>query len=176
MVVESCGGECKLGVLYIAAPRRLPGMGFSGEVITAAQWLHGRVQRLSVVVGAPWFRLDANRTGIGLFRGSSTERGGAGPSAAGSALCACRATATVLHVCAGKEVATRSHQDAWAAPNGVMPPFCFLSAATALRPPQDAPAQAGQGATDARKAPSARVRLWTSKPGRELRAKRTVSS
>ena len=163
-------------MLYIAAPRRLPRTGFSGEVITAAQWLHGRVQRLSVVVGVPWFRLGANRVGIWLFRGSSTERGGAGPSAAGSALCACRATATVLHACAGKEVATRSHQDAWAAPNGVVPPFCFLSAATALRPPQDTPAQAGQGATDARKAPSARVRLRTSKPGRELRAKRTVSS
>ena len=163
-------------MLYIAAPRRLPRTGFSGEVITAAQWLHGRVQRLSVVVGVPWFHLDANRVGIGLFRGSSTERGGMGPSATGSTLYACRATATVPHACAGKEVATRSHQDAWAAPNGVVPPFCFLSAATALRPPQDTPAQAGQGATDARKAPSARVRLRTSKPGRELRAKRTVSS
>ena len=63
----------------------------------------------------------------------------------------------VLHACAGKEVATRSHQVAWAAPNGVEPPFYFLSAATALRPPQDTPAQAGQGATDARKAPSARA-------------------
>ena len=41
VVVESCGGERKLGVLYIAAPRRLPRTGFSGEVITAAQWLHG---------------------------------------------------------------------------------------------------------------------------------------
>ena len=41
MVVESCGGERKLGVLYIAAPRRLPRMGFSDEVIMAAQWLHG---------------------------------------------------------------------------------------------------------------------------------------
>ena len=104
------------------------------------------------------------------------ERGGAGPSAAESALCACRATATVLHACTGKEVATRSHQVARLAPNGVEPPFCFLSAATELRPPQDMPAQAGQGATDARKVPSARVRLRTSKPGRELRAKRTVSS
>ena len=151
-------------------------MGFSGEVITVALRLHGRVQRLSVVVGVPWFRLGANCAGIWSFRGSSTERGGAGPSAAGSALCACRATATVLHACAGKEVARRSHQDAGAAPNGVVPPFCFRSAATALRPPQDTPAQAGQGATDARKAPSARVRPRTSKPGRELRAKRTVSS
>ena len=167
MVVESCGGERKLG---------LTRTGFSGEVIMVTQWLHGGVQRLSFVVDVPWFRLDADRAVIWSLRGSSTERGGAGPSAAESALCACRATATVLHACAGKEVATRSHQDAWAAPNGVEPPFCFLSAATALRPPQDTPAQAGQGATDARKAPSVRVRLRTSKPGRELRAKRTVSS
>ena len=131
---------------------------------------------MNVVVGVPWFRLGANRVEIWWFRGSSTERGGAGPSAAWSALCVCRTTATVLHACARKEVATRSHQDAWAAPNGVVPPFCFLSAATVLRPPQDTPAQAGQGATDTRKAPSTRVRLRTSKPGRELRAKRTVSS
>ena len=174
--MESCGGERKLGVLYIAAPRRLPRTGFSGEVITAAQWLHGGVQRLSFVVDVPWFRLDADRAVIWSLRGNSTKWGGAGPSVAESALCACHATTTVLHVCAGKEGATRSHQDAWAAPNGVVPPFCFLSAATALRPPQDTPTQAGQGATDARKVPSARVRLRTSKPGRELRAKRTVSS
>ena len=102
-MVESCGGESKLGVLYIAAPRRLPRTGFSGEVITAALWLHGRVQRLSVVVGVPWFYFGANRVGIWLLRGSSTERGGAGPSAAGSMLCACRATATMLHACAGEE-------------------------------------------------------------------------
>ena len=105
----------------------------------------------------------------------STERPH-GPSAAENALCACQATTTVPHACAGTEVATRSYQDAWAAPNGIVPPFCFLSAATALRPPQDTPAQAGQGATDARKVPSVRERLRTSKPGRELRAKRTVSS
>ena len=125
---------------------------------TALRWC-GRFQRLNIVVGALGFLFGANRVGIWGFRGSSTEWGGAGPSAAGSALCACRTTATVLHACAGKEVATRSHQDAWAAPNGVVPPFCFLSAATALRPPQDTPAQAGQGATDARKAPSMREAL-----------------
>ena len=78
--------------------------------------------------------------------------------------------------CAGVHEATRSYQEDWAAPNGVEPPFCSLSAATVVRPPQDTPAQAGQGATDAGKAPSARERLRTSKPGRELRAKRTVSS
>ena len=161
-------------MLYTAAPRQLPRTGFSGELITAALRLHGRFQRLNVVVSVPWFRFGANRVGIWGFRGSSTERGGAGPSAAGSALCACRATATVLHACAGKEVATRSHQDVWAAPNGVVPPFCFLSAATALRPPQDTPAQAGQGATDARKAPSARVELRTRRRGCEQRAKCTV--
>ena len=51
-----------------------------------------------------------------------------------------------------------------------------LSAVMVVLPPRDTRAQAGQGATDARKAPSMRVRLRTSKPGRELRAKRTVSS
>ena len=139
MVVESRGGERKLGVLYIAAPRRLPRTGFSGEVITGAWRLHGRLQRWGIIAVVPWFGLCANNVGIRLFRGSSTERGGAGPSAAGSALCAYRATATVLHACAGEEMATRSHQGVWAAPNGAMPPFCSLSAATVIRPPQSTP-------------------------------------
>ena len=83
--------------------------------------------------------------------------------------------ATVLHACAGKEMATRSSQEVWAAPNGVMPQGCPLSAVTVVLPPQDTPAQAGQGATDAKKAPSARVELRTSRPGCEHRAKHTVS-
>ena len=174
-MVESCVGESQLGVLYIAAPRRLPRTWFSGVVITAALWLHRRVQRLSVVMGVPWFRLGANRVGIWLLRGSSTERCGAGPSAAESMLCVCRATATVLHACAGEGMATRSHQGVWAAPNSVEPPFCSLSTVTVIRPPQSTPVQAGQGATDARKAPSERVRLRTSKLGCEQRAKSTVS-
>ena len=45
----------------------------------------------------------------------------------------------VLHACAGKEVATRSHQGVFAAPNGVLPQFCSLSAATVVLPPQDTP-------------------------------------
>ena len=125
---------------------------------------------MSFVVDVPWFRLDADRVVIWSLRGSSTERGGAGPSVAESVLCACCATATVLHACTGKEMATRSHQEVWAAPNGVEPPFCFLSAVTVVLPPQSMPAQAGQGATDARKAPSACVELRTSRPGCEHRA------
>ena len=82
-----------------------------------------------------------------------------GPSAAENALCACQATATVLHACAGKEMATRSYQEGWAAPNGVKPQFCSLSAATVVLPPQSTPVQAGQGATDARKAPSVHLSL-----------------
>ena len=78
--------------------------------------------------------------------------------------------------CAGMHEATRSYQDDWAAPNGVEPPFCSLSAAMVVRPPPDTPAQAGQGATDARKAPSARVELRTSRPGGEQRAKGTVAA
>ena len=112
------------------------------------------------------------REGYGL---PSTERQH-GPLAAENALCACQAMATVLHACAGKEMATRSSQEVLAVPNGVEPPFCSLSAATVVRPPQDTPAQAGQGATDARKAPSARVRLRTSKLGCEQRAKGTVAA
>ena len=84
-----------------------------------------------------------------------------GPSAAENALCACQATATVPHACAGKEMATRSYHEGWAVPNGVLPWCCPLSAVTVVLPPQSTPAQAGQGATDARKAPSARVVLWT---------------
>ena len=70
--------------------------------------------------------------------------------------------------------ATRSYQEGWATPNGIEPPFCSLSAATVVLPPQSTPAQAGQGATDARKAPSARVKLRTSRPGCKQRAKGTV--
>ena len=109
------------------------------------------------------------RVGYGL---PSTERP-YGPSAAKNALCACQATATVLHACAGKEMATRSHQEVWAALNGVKPQFCSLSAVTVVLPPQSTPAQAGQGATDARTAPSARVVLQTGGRGGEERAKGT---
>ena len=70
--------------------------------------------------------------------------------------------------------ATRRARERWAAPNGVEPPFCFLSVATVVRPPQDTPAQAGQGAADARKAPSAHVVLQTGGRGSEERAKGTV--
>ena len=97
-----------------------------------------------------------------------------GPSAAENALCARQATATVLHACAGEGMARRSHQGVWAVPNGVMPPFCSLSAATVIRPPQSTPAQAGQGATDARNEPSARVVLRTGRRGCEQRAKCTI--
>lgn len=110
------------------------------------------------------------RVGYGLF---SMERPH-DTSAAEKALCACQATATVLHACAGKEVATRSSQEVWAAPNGVMPQCWPLSAVTVVLPPQSTPAQAGQGATDARNAPSARVLLRTRGRGCEQRAKCTV--
>ena len=99
-----------------------------------------------------------------------------GMPAVENTLCACQATATVLHACAGKEVATRSSQKVWAVLYGVMPQCCPLSAATVALPPRDTPAQAGQGATDARVVPSARVKLRTSKRGREQRAKCTVAA
>ena len=88
---------------------------------------------------------------------NSTERSGAGPSAAVSTFRACRATATVPQACAGMHEATRRAEGHWAAPNGVEPPFHPLSAATGVRPPQDTPARAARGAIDARKTPSARA-------------------
>ena len=53
-----------------------------------------------------------------------------GTSAAENALCACQATATVLHACAGKEMATRSSQEVWAVLNDVMPQCVPLSVVT----------------------------------------------
>ena len=144
--------------------------------ITAAQCSVGEFRRLGINVEVHWFHSDAKRTWIRSLGWVSTERGGAGPSAAESVPCACRATATVQRGCASMHEATRSYQEDWAVPNGVEPPFCSLSAATVIRPPQDTPAQAGQGATDARKAPSARVELRTSRPGGEQRAKGTVAA
>ena len=111
--------------------------------------------------------------GRGVYGLSSTERPH-GTSAAENALCVCQATATVLHACAGKEMATRSSQEVWAVPNGVMPQCVPLSAVTVVLPPRDMPAQAGQGATDARNEPSARVELRTRRRGCEQRAKCTV--
>ena len=103
----------------------------------------------------------------------STERPH-GPSAAENALCACQATATVLHACAGKEMATRSSQEVWAVPNGVMPQGVPLLAATGFLPPQNTLAHAGQGATDAKNEPSARVVLWTGRMSHAQHARCTV--
>ena len=47
------------------------------------------------------------------------ERGGAGPSAAEGAPCACRATVTVLRGCAGMHEATWRAREQWAAQNSV---------------------------------------------------------
>ena len=145
------------------------------RAITVAQCSVGVVRGSSVITEVQWVCFSAKLAGV-WFGSSSTERGGAGPSAAESALSACCATATVPHACAGMETATRSYQRIWAAPNGVAPPFSSLSAVTGSRPPQDTPAQAGQGATDARVMPRARVKLRTSKRGREQRAKCTVAA
>ena len=146
------------------------------RAITVAQCSVGVVRESSVITEVQWVRFSAKLAGVWVFGSSSTERGGAGPSAAESALRACCATATVPHACAGTEKATWSHQRIWAVPNGVAPPFSSLSAVTGSRPPQATAAQAGHGATDARVAPSARVKLRTSKRGREQRAKCTVAA
>ena len=62
----------------------------------------------------------------------------------------------------------------WAVPNGVMPQGAPLSAATGVLPPRNTPAQAGQGATDAKNEASARVVLRTGRRSRAQRARRTV--
>ena len=120
------------------------------RAITVAQCSVGVVRGSSVITEVQCVRFGVKLAGVWVLRASSTERGGAGPSAAESALRACCAMATVPHACAGTEKATRSHQRIWAVPNGVAPPFSSLSAVTGSRPPQDTPAQAGQGATDSR--------------------------
>jgi len=166
--------ESELGTpLY----RRSEAVAVNGDfrrAITVAQCSVGVVRGSSVITEVQRARFSAKLAGVWAFGSSSTERGGAGPSAAESALRACCATATVPHACAGTEKATRSHQRVWAVPNGVAPPFSSLSAVTGSRPPQDTPAQAGQGATDARNAPSVRVKLRTRRIGCEQRAKGTV--
>ena len=157
--------------------RRSEAVAVNGDfrrAITVAQCSVGVVRGSSVITEVQRVRFCAKLAGVWVLRASSTERGGAGPSAAESALRACCATATVPHACAGTEKATRSHQKIWAVLNGVAPPFSSLSAVTGSRPPQDTPAQAGQGATDARNIPSARVVLRTRRRSCEQCAKRTV--
>ena len=168
--------EGELGAPFYRRPEAVAVNGDFRRAITVAQCSVGVVRESSVITEVQWVRFSAKPAGVWVFGSSSTERGGAGPSAAESALRACCATATVPHACAGTEKATRSHQRIWAVPNGVAPPFSSLSAVTGSRPPQDTLAQAGQGATDARVAPSARVKLRTSKRGREQRAKCTVAA
>ena len=109
MVVEVCGGESELGGAIYSRPEAVAMNGISPAMVTAAQCLVGVLRGLGINVEVYEFHLEANPCWIWRARLVSTERGGTGPSAAGSVLCACRAMATVLHACAGKEVATRSH-------------------------------------------------------------------
>ena len=166
--------ESELGAPLYRRPEAVAVNGDFRRAITVAQCSVGVVRGSSVITEVQRVHFCAKLAGVWAFGSSSTERGGAGPSAAESALRACCATATVPHACAGTEKATRSHQRIWAVPNGVAPPFSSLSAVTGSRPPQDTLAQAGQGVTDARKVPSARVELRTRRRGCEQRAKCTV--
>ena len=65
-------------------------------MVTAAQCLVGEFRRLGINVEVHGFRLEAKPGWIRRSWVVSTERGGAGPSAAEGAPYACRATATVL--------------------------------------------------------------------------------
>ena len=117
--------ESELGTpLY----RRSEAVAVNGDfrrAITVAQCSVGVVRESSVITEVQRVHFCAKLAGVWAFGSSSTERGGAGPSTAESALRACCATATVPHACAGTEKATRSHQKIWAVPNGVAPPFSF---------------------------------------------------
>ena len=86
----------------------------------------------------------------------------------------CRATATVQRGCAGVHEATRRARERWAARNGVEPPFLFPVGCNGVSAAARHAGVGGQGATDAGKAPSARVVLQTGGRGGEERAKGTV--
>ena len=92
---------------------------------------------------------------FGALGVSSTERGGAGPSAAGSASRACRPRWR----CHGRALARmrpRGEQRGDGQRGTALSRrSCPLSAVTGSRPPQDTPARAARGATDAGKTPSA---------------------
>ena len=65
-------------------------------MVTATQCLVGVLRGLGINMEVYGFHLEANPGWIWRARLVSTERGGAGPSAAEGVPCACRATATVL--------------------------------------------------------------------------------
>ena len=71
---------------------------------------------------------------------------------------------------------TRRARGLWAALNGVLPWCAFCRPPREVPTPQKTPARAGQCATDARKAPRTRVKLWTRGRGSEEHAKCTVNA
>ena len=101
----------------------------------------------------------------------STERGGAGPSAAEGAPCACRATATVLRGCASMHEATRRARGRWAALDGVASWLWLRWSPQVALPPQKLPTPARLAATDARNRPSVRAGCWPGRRGCVQRAR-----
>ena len=95
-------------------------------------------------------------------------------SAAGSAPCACQATATVLHACAGKGDGHAELSGGLGGAERCYAAGCPLSTAMGGSVARKTPAQAGQGATDAKNEPSARVALRTGRRSRAQRARCTV--
>ena len=144
------------------------------RVITVAQCSVGVVRGSSVITEVQWVRFGVKLVGVWVLRVSSMERGWRGPVGGGEHVPCLPATVAVPRACAGVHEATRRARERWAAQNGVLP-WC-----ASCRPPQEVPtlqktpARAGQRATDARKAPRTRVKLWTRGRGGEERAKGTV--
>ena len=149
--------EGELGGPFYRRPEAVAVNGVSGERLRWRSARSGVVRESSAVVGVYWVRFGANRAGDWSLGGSSTERGGAGPSAAGSASRACRPRWR----CHGRALARmrpRGEQRGDGRRGTALSRrSCPLSAVTGSQPPQDTPARAARGATDAGKTPSARA-------------------
>ena len=168
--------EGELGGPFYRQPEAVVVNGNLRRVITAAQGSVRVIRTLSVIMEVHGSVLVLIELEFGALGVSSTERGGAGPSAAGSASRTCRPRWR----CHGRALARmrpRGEQ------RGIGRRRTALSRRSVpCRPPwevptpQKTPARAGQRATDARKRPSARVVLQTVGRGSEERAKCTVNA
>ena len=149
--------EGELGGPLYRRPEAVAVNGNLRRVITAVLWMCSGIRGLSIVVEVHRSHLGAKRAGVWCFGVSSTERGGAGPSAAGSTSRACRPRWR----CHGRALARMRPRGEQMGDGrrgtALSRRSCPLSAVTGSRPPQDTPARAARGATDAGKTPSARA-------------------
>ena len=163
--------EGELGGPFYRQPEAVAVNGDLRRVITAVPGMCSGIRGLGFVVEVHRFHLGANQAWIRVLWASSTEWGGAGPSAAGSTFRACRATATVPRACAGT-AGTRGEprglgrrRVAWREGSGpCWPP-------REVQPPQKLPTPARLIATDARNQPSVRAGCWPGRRGCVQRAR-----